>query len=221
MRHGTHSQPDAQREITQRKLNTRIMNNPSSCTVTRSQEAFNKCQCWRHSLACRCMEWAPAWLGPSLAQESHALESKGVYLLEILCLVFAETGSLPLYHKLPGECAQRREERQQGCLGKELFPMPLNNHPFQLPSWGRRVSCNCGEVGYWEELWGWPGEAGTGAMGISSNSVTVSIRSFPDQGLAQVAFSYDDATAFWMLNKFILNRYDRRQVCFNLCLFLY
>ena len=97
--------------------------------------------------------------------------------------------------------------------------MPLNHHPFQLLSWGRRVSCNCGEIGYWEELWGWPGEAGTGARGISSNSVTLSIRSFPDQGLAQVAFSYDDATAFWMLNKFILNRYDRRQVCFNLCLF--
>lgn len=142
------------------------------------------------------MEWAPAWLGPSLAQESRALESKGVYLFEILCLVFAETSSLPLYHKLPGECAQRREEKQQGCLGKELFPTPLNHHPFQLPSWGRRVSRNCGDVGVLRGAVGVARRGRNRGQGDLIQLGNFSIKSFPDQGLAQVAFSYDDATAF-------------------------
>lgn len=127
------------------------------------------------------------WL--HLAQESRALEPKGVYLFEILCLVFAETSSLPLYHKLPGECAQRRRRSNKAAWVRELFPR-LNHHPFQLPSWGRRVHVIRGDVGVLRGAVGVARRGRNRGQGDLIQLGNFSIKSFPDQGTcSQVAFS--------------------------------
>lgn len=195
MGHRTLNRPEAQREISQRKLNTQIMYKTFTCTV-----AFNKCHSWCHALW-DVGGWATAQVDPALPRESCVLKSKGVYHLDILHLVFAESGSLPPWHKLPGKHVLRKQDKWQICLSNELIPSPPKQHPFQLPVlrwenlvclWGGALSR--GVVGFSSE--GWQAEAGTGSQGHLIQLGNFSIRSLPDSGFIQVASGYDGAITF-------------------------